>query len=121
MKNQMTQIIDIFGRRRNRHPLFLTVGLFSFSVFISYVHYRKYSLESTRVLNVSITSSRSVVLCADQRCNGNRMALDLLCQPHYHRFILRYEPRARCSQWVRHAIASLLVLATATGTCIQVK
>ena len=25
MKNQMTEIIDIFGRRKNRHPLFLTV------------------------------------------------------------------------------------------------
>jgi len=28
MKNQMTEIIDIFGRRKNRHPLFLTVFCF---------------------------------------------------------------------------------------------
>ena len=33
-ENQITEIIDIFGRKKNRRPLFLTVFCFPFHVYM---------------------------------------------------------------------------------------
>ena len=36
----------------------------------------------------------------DKRRDGHRVAVGLLCQPHHHRLVLRYEPGAWSSQRV---------------------